>query len=89
MRRGGDVLISAGVLGLVLVALAAMDERVRVRFGTLLRGASGSDAGGLAEQVQSVGGTLFVALWDQSVANAPLTIFVVVAALLTVFMLRT
>jgi hypothetical protein len=78
-----------GVLALVLVALAAMDVRVRDRFGTLLRGASGSDVSSLGEQLQSVGGALLIAVWDQSVANAPLTIFVVVAVILTVFMVRT
>jgi hypothetical protein len=43
----------------------------------------------LGEQLQSVGGALLIAVWDQSVANAPLTIFVVVAVILTVFMVRT
>ena len=89
MRRGSDALISAGVLALLMVALAAMDVRVRDRFSEFLRGASGSDVGSVGEQVQGVGGALISAAWDQSVANAPMTIFVVVAVILTIFMIRT
>ena len=89
MRRGSDALISAGVLALLMVALAAMDVRVRDRFSDYLRGASGSDVSSVGEQVQGIGGALISAAWDQSVANAPMTIFVVVAVILTVFMIRT
>ena len=89
MRRGGDALISVGVLALVLMTLAAMDVRVRERLGALLRGPSGSDVDSLGDQLRTVGGTMVVALWDQSVANAPLTIFVAVAVVLTVFMVRS
>jgi hypothetical protein len=86
MRRGSDALISAGVLALLMVALAAMDVRVRDRFSDFLRGAS---VGTVGEQVQGVGGALIAAAWEQSVANAPMTIFVVVAVILTIFMIRT
>ena len=89
MRRGGDALISAGVLTLLMIALAAMDLRVRERFGDLLRGTAGSDVGSLGGRVQEIGGVVVTAVWNQSVDNAPMTIFVVVAVLLTVFMIRT
>jgi hypothetical protein len=89
MRRGSDALVSVGALALLMVVLAAMDVRVRERFGDFLRGASGSDAGTFADRLSEIGGTVLVALWDQSVANAPLTIFCVAAVVLVAFMLRT
>ena len=89
MRRGGDALISAGVLTLLLVLLAAMDLRVRERFGELLRGTAGTGVGSLGEQLQDIGGVVVTAAWNQSMANAPMTIFVAVAVILTVFMMRT
>jgi len=89
MRRGGDALISVGVLALIMVALATMDVRVRERLGDLLQGASGAGVDGMGNQLQGVVAALFTVVRDQSMANAPLTAFVIVAVILTVFMVRT
>ena len=89
MGRAGDALISVGVVAVLLVALSAMDERVRVRFGDLLRGAPGSEFSSVFDRLRETAAVVLGTAWDQSVANAPLTIFVVVATLLVVFMVRT
>ena len=69
MRRAGDALISVGVLAALLIALSAMDERVRIRFGDLLRGAPGSEFSSVFDRLREAASVVIGAAWDQSVAN--------------------
>lgn len=89
MGRLKDLLVSAAVLAVLLIALAATDTRVRDQFNQIARSTAGAGIGGMSDQLRSVGGAVVEAVWDQSMANAPLTLFVVVATVLVVFMVRT
>lgn len=89
-RRIADTLISLAGALVVLVALVALDGRVRARAAALMSpsgssaavGTMGARAGALARAVVDV-------VRDQSSAHGPLVLFALVAAVLVVFMLRT
>lgn len=86
-RRFIDALLSAGALIILLVALVSVDDRVRAHVVRLATGAASGDVA--AAQLHDIGRTVVMAVGDQSVAHAPLTIFVVAAAVLVLCMLRT
>ena len=84
-----DALVSAGALLVVLVALMTIDPRVRDHVGVALSGASSPEA--IAEaggHVRYVAGVVMSAARDQSIAHAPMVIFVLAATVLVLFMLR-
>jgi hypothetical protein len=85
-RPFNDALISAGALVVLLVALVSIDDRVRDQVESWVRGASVASIG---HQIGDTGSVVLEATLDQSVAHAPLAIFVVAAVVLTIFMLRT
>ena len=84
-----DALISAGALLIVLIALMAIDGRVRQQVMMAVSGAASPgavvEAGG---QAQYLGGVLLSAAREQSIDHAPIVIFVGAASVLVVFMLR-
>jgi hypothetical protein len=87
MRRVfSDAAISLAALAVLFVAMASIDDRVRDYVSLSVRDASAADAG--AGMVH-LGGVLVLAVRDLSLAHAPLTIFVVAAVVLVLFMLRT
>lgn len=88
MRRvGGDALVSALVLGIVLVTLMSIDVRVREQVRTALTATSTvSDAGA---RLRDVGAVVIDAARTQSIEHAPMMIFVVAATVLLLFMVRT
>lgn len=87
MRRHlNDALISAGALSLLLVALVSIDDRVRDHVVRSVRDASVSR---ITARVGDLGSTVIEAGLEQSVAHAPLALFVVAAVVLVIFMLRT
>ena len=83
-------LTAAAGVAAVLVGLAVIDGRVQDRLASLFagRGPTGGllSAGG---RLQELGGAILVAVRDQSIEHAPLTIFALAAAVLVLFMLRT
>jgi hypothetical protein len=81
MRQG---VVSAGVFGLIVLALAWTDDRVRDVVVSQAGGASswGSRAG-------DVGGVVVSAVRHQSIENAPMVVFAVVGAVLVLLMVRT
>ena len=88
MRRAAqDALISMGALAILLLALVSIDARVREHAGRIMNGAASGDFGG--EQLSTIGSMVLLAARDQSVAHAPLAIFVAAAAVLLLAMLRT
>ena len=85
-RHVYDALISAGALALLLVALIAIDARVRDHLVQSVRGATVAGAGATLADLGSI---VLLVVRDQSIAHAPLAIFVIAAAVLVLFMLRT
>lgn len=87
MRRAAqDALISIGALAVLLLGLVSIDARVREHADRIMNGAASADFG---QQLSSIGSMVLVAARDQSVAHAPLAIFVAAAAVLLLAMLRT
>jgi hypothetical protein len=88
--RFGDVILSLASVTIIVVALAAFDDRVRLHAARLL---SPDDAGAAAGTVGARLGGLALALAgamrDQMTQHGPLVLFAVVATVLVVFMLRT
>jgi hypothetical protein len=89
-RAFSDVLISVAALLTLIVMLAAFDVRVREQISLRVGAGNGStqvaDAGVAIRDVVSV---VVAAVRDQSIAHAPLVIFVLAATVLVLFMLRT
>jgi hypothetical protein len=69
--------------------LALMNDDIRRSLARLLSGAAGTDAQDMTWQVENAAMAVYQAVRDQSIEHAPLTIFIVAAGVLLVFMLRT
>ncbi len=84
-----DALVSAGALLIVLVALMAVDGRVRSQVTAAVSGVSSPQAvvSG-AGKARYVAGVVASAAREQSINHAPMVIFVVAATVLVTFMLR-
>jgi hypothetical protein len=86
MRRVfGDAMISFCALLLLLVTLVSIDPRVREQ----MSGVFNAPLTTVSAQVREVSTVVFSAAQEQSIANAPLMIFALVATVLVLFMLRT
>jgi hypothetical protein len=89
-RRLGDVLISIGALGSLLLLLAAFDPRMReqlaLRFGS---GDLSGQVGDAGATLRNLGLVVLDAVQSQSIEHAPMVIFVLAATVLVLFMLRT
>ena len=85
-----NLLLAVGGVGGLLAGLAIVDERVRLQFAHIVtgQGASG-ELGSAVGQVQGMVTVVLLALRDQSLAYAPLTIFGLAALVLVLFMTRT
>ena len=88
-RRSRDLILSAVCLIVVLAGLIAIDPRVRDRFTAALGTATHTGASEWVAQADAIGSAVVQAARHQSVDQAPLVIFTVVAGLLVIFMLRT
>jgi hypothetical protein len=90
MRRVfGDAMISLGAVLVLIMLLVSVDPRVRDQL-TGMWGAPGTPAvASVSRQVRDVSTVAFSVARDQSVENAALVIFSLVAAVLLLFMLRT
>jgi hypothetical protein len=81
-----EVLLSVGALGIVLAVLVASSEQVREQLNHPRAAAELVDAGAHAWAVTSVS---LRAAKEQAGTHAPLTILVIAAGVLTLFMVRT
>ena len=89
MRRGlGDTLMSLAAVGVLLLALAAVQDRYRDRF-SLLFGDSRAQLAGVGSDVRELTSMAIEAVRHHSIDHAPMVIFVLAAAVLVLFMLRT
>ncbi len=89
-RVVGDTLISMGALAALLTTLVLIDGRVREQVSLRIGGGHAStdlvDAGSRVRDLASV---VIDAARGQSIEHAPMFIFVLVATVLVLFMLRT
>ena len=88
-RRWRDGLASIACLVAVLASLVAFDARVRERVWLLAADTSRGGGVSLEERLDAVGQAVVQAARDQSIDNAPLLLFSVVALVLVWFMVRT
>jgi hypothetical protein len=90
-RVVGDALLSAAALGLLLLVLIAVDDRVRDAIS--LRVHNPRPAAALFERAGERGGDLVRVIGDaarqQAVDHAPLLLFAFAGAVLLLFMIRT
>jgi hypothetical protein len=92
MRRSSfsGPLTAVGGVSVLILGLAAIDERVRGQIVTLFNG--GGPTGELASvgrQAERLASTVLQAVQYQSIEHAPLVIFALAAMVLVLFMLRT
>ena len=80
--------MSASALVLLVGILVAFDPRVREQVNMLLDANGQNAAASLSLVASDVGSALAQAVRDQSIEHAPLLIFGVAAAVLTIFVLR-
>jgi hypothetical protein len=84
-----DALVSAGALVIVVIALTAIDGRVRAQVGAAVSGAASPQAvAGAGGKVRYLAGVVTSAAREQSINHAPMVIFVVAATVLVTFTLR-
>jgi hypothetical protein len=84
-----EVLMSLGTVALLLIALVALDERVRERASGLFNGGASVELTTAGNHVRSFTHVIASAARTQSLAHAPLLVFGLVSAVLVVIMLRT
>ncbi len=85
-RSLGDAAVSVAGFLAVLAVLLAADDRARER---VMQTVSDGRAATWGSQASGLLSVVIDAARDQSIAHAPLLIFVLVAGLLLMFMLRT
>ena len=90
MRRAfGEALMSAGALAILLLALVAVDDRVREQISLRLTTGPSVELAHAGARVRDLTTVIVEAARDQSIEHAPLLIFVLAATVLVMFMLRT
>jgi hypothetical protein len=89
-RAVADTLIAAASLLVLLLGLLVVDTRVRERALLLLdRNQLADGLTSVSDRLVDLGRISLQAARDQGMEHAPVVIFVVAAAVLTIFMLRT
>ncbi|OFW12781.1 MAG: hypothetical protein A3F70_09625 [Acidobacteria bacterium RIFCSPLOWO2_12_FULL_67_14] len=84
-----DALASVAVLAAVLLVLVSVDVRVREQLHTAIGATTPATLADLTAQVGDAGAVLVEAAWTQSVDHAPMMIFVVVASVLLLSLVRS
>ena len=82
-----QALASTGIFALIVLTLASIDERVRMRVNELASGTDGVSSWG--DKAAYLGDAVWTAARHQSIENAPLVVFATVGAVLFLFMVRT
>jgi hypothetical protein len=78
---------SSAIFALIILALVALDGRVRDRFTEMVAG--GDAIGTWSGRAAFLGDAVWTAARHQSLENAPLVVFATVGAVLFLFMVRT
>ena len=89
-RAIGDAVMSVGALCVLFVLLVSFNAPLREEVSRRVSaGRPTVQAANIESTVRNVASVLFVAARDQSIAHAPLVLFVLAAIVLFMFMLRT
>ena len=89
-RAIGDALLTAGSALALVLALVLLDDRVREQISAVFDPRHPTEAfAGVSWRVSQVTAIVIAAARTQSFEHAPLVIFALAAAILTIFMLRT
>jgi hypothetical protein len=88
-RAINHTLISGAALAIVIAALVLFDLRVRRAFASLVSDVPSSEFARAGSGFYDLGAIMLTTVHDQSIANAPLMVFVVIASVLMLFMVRT
>ena len=83
-----DALISGAALIILLIALVAIDHRVRDRVEAAVQGDLSSDVRSATSMAGEVASVVMIAARDQSIDHAPMVVFVFAATVLVLGMLR-
>jgi len=83
-----DALISSAALIILLIALVAIDRRVRERVELAVRGDLSSEVRSATAMAGEVTRVIVTAVRDQSIDHAPMVVFVFAATVLVLGMLR-
>jgi hypothetical protein len=90
MKRGfGEAMMSLGAVALLLLALVAIDDRVREQLSLRFASRAPIDIASTESHVRDLTTVIARAARDKSLAHAPLLIFTLSASILVLFMLRT
>jgi hypothetical protein len=90
MRRARTWLTAATGIGILVIVLAFVDDRVREQAERIVHGRTPSGEIAVAgEQAQDMAYVFMHAVRDQSIEHAPLTVFGLAALVLVIFMTRT
>ena len=84
-----DAMLSVGALLLLLMLLAAMDGRVRDHVVHVSRGQASADVTAAGSHARDIVSVVVDVAGDAMRFHTTLTVFVVIATVLTVFMVRT
>jgi hypothetical protein len=85
----GDAVLSVGALGVLITVLAAMDQRMREQVMLRIHGDPSAQLSSASATLRSLTAIVVKSVHDQSIEHAPMVIFVLLAVVLLVFMLRT
>ena len=88
-RRFGDLLLSVAALGILLTVLMASDTRVRDMVSHRMNAGATSQVVSAGGQMHDLMTAIFDAVRYQAEMHTALTLFVIAATVLTVFMVRT
>ena len=89
MRRTKAIIGTAVSLITLAVGLAVIDPRVRDEFTRFLNGGTPGELAGAGGTLKDLAGTIVMAVSDQGMAHAPLTLFAIGAMVLVLFMTKT
>jgi hypothetical protein len=84
-----EALMSAATVVILLLVLIAFDDRVRDHVSRRIVAHPSMELASLAHQVRDTATVLVQAAHTQSLGHAPLLLFTLAAAVLTLFMVRT
>ena len=89
MRRTKAILGTAISLITLAVGLAVIDPRVRDEFTRFLHGGTPGELAGAGGTLKDLASTTLMAVRDQGMEHAPLTLFAIGAMVLVLFMTKT